>query len=635
MCGIAGAWVAPGWSADPELGTRMIQALRHRGPDDVGCEISHNAFLAHARLSILDLSPAGHQPMPNEDGNVWIVFNGEIYNFTELRLELEGLRHRFRSHTDTEVVIHAYEQWGIDCLQRLTGMFAFALWDENQRRLWLVRDRLGIKPLFYAANERGVFFGSEIKAVLASGAVSRDVDFQALSYFLALNYTPAPRTLFREVRQLPAGHYLLIGPDGAVRKQQYWDLEFECEPCHRSESQWVASFEELMHLVVGQHLVSDVPFGLFLSGGMDSSSLAWWMREHLSEPLRSFTIRFAEKSHDESPYARMVADTLGTNHSEFIVTPDLTGALPELVWHAEEPTADSSMLAMYYLAREARQRVKMVLAGDGSDEILAGYDTYTAYYILRLYYLLPDHLRAALESVILRFLPVRDAKLGWEEKLRRFLNGARHSPELAHGCWRMIFNSQARQELLAPLKGQAGVEAEVLDLYRDWFARCKAGTALNRMLYVDTRFYLPNDMLVKVDRMTMAHGLEARVPFLDHRVVEFCAQVPEHLKLKRYTQKKYLLKKTMRGRLPKQIIKRRKAGFNLPNARWLRGELRELAGDLLSGSSLRQIGWFDAKFVEGLFQDHLAQRADNSHQLWGLLVLVLWWRQNHTGGYIS
>lgn len=631
MCGIAGAWLPRDHPPDPDLGARMIAPLMHRGPDDRGVQVLPRAVLAHARLSILDLSPAGHQPMANPDQTVWIVFNGEIYNFLSLRGELEALGHRFRSGSDTEVLLHAYEQWGLDCLERLAGMFAFAIWDTRRERLWLVRDRLGIKPLFYAQTEAGLFFASEAKGVLASGAVSREVDFQALSYFLGQNYTPAPWTLFRTIRQLPPGHYLLADDQHGVVVKEYWDLAFPVRR-GRGRGQWLEEFHDLMHRVVGQHLLSDVPLGAFLSGGVDSSSVAWWMKAQAAESVHTFTISFAERAFDEAPYAELVARALGTRHERFRVSLDFEDLLPRLVWHAEEPTADSSMLAMYCLARETRQRVTVALAGDGADELLAGYETYPAHYLLRLYQAIPGGLRRALEPLVLDHLPVREAKVGWEEKIRRFLAGARYSPAEAHGAWRMIFGPEARAELLRPLAGQPGVEADFLALYRAAFARRPEASPLNRMLYVDLRHYLPNDMLVKVDRMTMAHGLEARVPFLDHRVVEFCAQAPESLKLRGLLQGKHLLKAAMRGRLPRPVLTRRKAGFNMPNAHWLRTSLRDFAGDLLSPASLKPIGWFDENYVQRLFDDHQRGRADHSHQIWGLLVLVLWWRQFQSPG---
>lgn len=634
MCGIAGAWSIREGFLDQDMGARMLEPLLHRGPDDKGIRVFNRAVLAHARLSILDLSQTGHQPMANEDESIWIVFNGEIYNFVELREELKSLGHGFNSNSDTEVLIHAYEQWGVSSLERIAGMFAFALWDDRRQRLWLVRDRLGIKPLFYAETNGNVYFASEAKGILATGVVSREVDFQAMNYFLAQNYTPAPWTLFRKIRQLQPGHYMLIDDENGVQTKEYWDLSFNVRK-GRKKAEWLADFDDLMRHVVGQHLLSDVPLGAFLSGGVDSSSLVWWMSEQTVHPVHTFTISFAEKSYDESPYADLVATTLGTRHEKFRVVMDFEKILPELVWHAEEPTADSSMLATYCLSRETRRHVKVVLAGDGADELLAGYETYTAHYLLRLYQLLPRGMRRILEPIILGSLPVREVKVGWEEKLRRFLGGAKLTPEEAHGCWRMIFGAEARRELLRPITDRPGGDADVLDIYRACFARCNASTALNRLLYFDTRQYLPNDMLVKVDRTTMAHGLEARVPFLDHRVVEFCAQLPEGLKLRGLTRTKYLLKTAMRGRLPKQVLNRRKEGFNIPNAIWLRTHLRTFAGDLLSPSSLRQIGWFDESYVERLFNDHLKERADNSHQIWGLLVLVLWWRQYQKGCEIS
>lgn len=625
MCGIVGAMTV-GSSADQGLIMAMIKQLSHRGPDGQQVYCDGPVGLAHSRLAILDLSDTGGQPMTNEDQTIWIVVNGEIYNYIELRQDLMVRGHVFRSTTDIEVILHAYEEWGMDCLQRLCGMFAFGLWDARCQRLWLVRDRLGIKPLFYARLPGVLLFASEIKALLAYPGVDRTVDFEGLSYYLALNYMPAPSTLFRNIRQLLPGRYLRVEADGRVEEHEYWRLEF-IENETRSENDWIESFSSLLDTVVNQHLLADVPFGAFLSGGVDSSAVVYWMTQNLAEPVKTFTAKFNEDSFDESGYARRVARHLGTAHHEAVILPDVSAVLPAIVWHAEEPTADSSMVALYYLARAARQRVKMVLCGDGADEILAGYETYQAYFILRLLSWLPSWLRQGIIEPLVARLPSSDTKVNWIFKLRRFISGLGYPPESAHALWRQIFNREARQQLLGAAVHQPGMEAEVMDLYRALFARTNARKPLNRLLYVDTAFYLPNDMLVKVDRMTMAHGLEARVPFLDHRLVEFAARVPPAYKMRYFCQKKYLLKRSLEGRLPAKIIHRRKSGFNMPNARWIKYELRPFVMDVLSAASLKRMGIFDLAFVERLLASHFSGQSDNSHQIWCLLSLSLWWRQ--------
>jgi len=602
----------------------MLTSIAHRGPDDSGTYQDGATSLGHRRLSILDLSSDGRQPLCNEDRTVWISFNGEIYNFKSLTSRLTDLGHRFSSRTDTEVIIHAYEEWGLDFLDKLHGMFAFALWDASKLRLWLVRDRLGIKPLFYSIIPGGgVAFASEAKALLNLPEVCRDIDFKALSYFLASNWTPAPYTLFSGIRQLEPGEQLLLEPGRDPVRSFWWDLVFD-ESVAKSEKTWLTEFEALMCQVVEDHLQSDVPFGAFLSGGLDSSATVRWMSDILHQPVNTFSIGYREKSYDETAFARLVADSCGADHRRFELTAEDAMLLPRVVRHAEEPTADSSMISLWRLAQEARKNVTMVLTGDGADEILAGYPPYQARLAVNLFRCLPSFCRKAVSKGV-NSLPISDKKMSLGFKLRRFIHGAEHPPEDAHALWRVIFSREARRELLAPVAAMPGVSADMVDVFRESFSRTNAKHPLNRMLYVDTRLYLPGDMLVKVDRMTMAHGLEARVPFLDHRVVEFCATLPPSLKLKGWVVKKYLLRKSMEGRLPTAVISRRKAGFNLPKAPWIKSGLREFTCDYLSTSRISSMGLFDPRVVERLLDNHFRGREDNSHQIWGLLTLSVWW----------
>ncbi|MFQ5857813.1 MAG: asparagine synthase (glutamine-hydrolyzing) [Anaerolineae bacterium] len=625
MCGITGVLEFDGRAASDEVVRQMTTVLAHRGPDGEGVYAAGPVGLGHRRLAIIDLTSAGRQPMSNEDNSVWITFNGEIYNFLDIRRELEERGHTFRSATDTEVVVHAYEEWGTDCLRRFNGMFAFGLWDAHSRRLWLVRDRLGVKPLFYCLLPERLLFGSEIKSILRGPGVDRTLDYEALAYYLALNYTPAPYTLFGAIRQLLPGHYIIADETGHIEDREYWDIVYR-EPGPSDEHDYVEEFRALLEDAVRLRLISDVPFGAFLSGGLDSSSMTYWMSRHVDQ-VKTFSIGFGEASFDEVEHACTVAGAIGTDHHEQIVTADAATILPKLVWHAEEPTADSSMVAVYRLAEMTRKHVTMVLSGDGADEILAGYDTYQAHYLCRLYRFLPAWIRACLIAPVIRKLPASDAKVSWDFKMKRFVAGANLSPEDAHATWRMVFNAEARAELLSPARHEVGVKADAIDLYRAVFARTNARHPLDRMLYADARFYLPNDMLVKIDRMTMAHGLEARVPYLDYRLVEFLAGVPPYLKLKGFRHKKYLLKTAMRGRLPDSILKRAKEGFNVPNARWIKGELKTFVLDHLSPEAIRPLGLLDSNVVERLLCDHFEDRADNSHQIWCLLVLCLWHRQ--------
>ena len=581
--------------------------------------------LGHRRLAVIDLSLAGKQPMSNEDGTIWITFNGEIYNFREIRLDLEKRGHTFQSNTDVEVVVHGYEEWGVHCLQKLNGMFAFALWDDSHDRLWLVRDRIGVKPLFYCALPHKFLFGSEIKAILCDPDVNRTLDYEVLTYYLSLNYTPAPYTLFAGIRQIPPGCWLIVDESGKIHEKEYWDLQFREDENHAEET-YRNGFVTIFEDSVRQRLVSDVPFGALLSGGLDSSSIVYYMSQLLKDPVKTFSIGFKEKSFDEEKYSQLVAGALNTNHHQEKIFGENIDLLPKIVWHSEEPTADSSMLAVYHIAKFARQYVTMVLTGDGADEILAGYETYQAYYLHQLFNKLPASLQSMIMSSVLA-LPVSDKKLSLESKLKRFVAAASAPWEDAHGMWRMIFSPDLRAELLQPIREHPGTQADFLALYRASFARTNARHPLNRLLYVDTRLYLPNDMLVKIDRMTMAHGLEARQPFLDYRLVEYMASVPPSLKMRNFFTKKYLLKVSMNGKLPKEIVNRKKQGFNVPNSQWMKQDSRDYVLDLLSSDSIRRLGFLDEVVVTRILQDHMKGKVDYSHQIWCLLVLVLWHQQ--------
>jgi asparagine synthase (glutamine-hydrolysing) len=627
MCGIAGYLNFDGSPVQPEVVQAMINRIAHRGPDAEGIYTDKIIGLGHRRLSILDLSESGRQPMSDQSATIWLTFNGEIYNFWEIRYELEAKGYIFHSTSDTEMIIYAYQEWGRQCVERFNGMFAFALWDTAKQSLWLVRDRLGIKPLFYAHLGQTFLFGSEIKALLTHPMLTnRDLDYEALAYYLATNYVPIPYTLFQHVRQILPGHYLIISAGGHIEDVEYWKLCYH-EDDYQNDKFYLDAFNELLEDAVHAQLISDVPFGSFLSGGLDSSSIAYLMSHHLEEPVKTFSIGFDEDSYSELPYARQVAQRIGANHFEFTVKPGDAALVEQLVWHAEEPTADSSMIGVYRVAEMARQHVKMVHSGDGADEIMAGYPTYTAYYLHQMYHRIPGFIRNRIPAA-LSLLPVSDTKMGLDTKVRRFISGAQPaSGEDAHALWRIIFDSSSREALIKPIQDKPGIHADIQDLYRSWFKQSNAQHPLNRLLYVDTCLYLPSDMLIKVDRMTMAHGLEARVPFLDHRLVEFMARVPPHLKLNRYTNGKYLLKRAMRDKLPQAVLQRKKAGFNIPKSTWMKNELKSFVVDLLSPSHIQKMGLFDSTIIQHLLQDHFDQKADNSHQIWGLLVLSLWWEQ--------
>jgi asparagine synthase (glutamine-hydrolysing) len=627
MCGIAGQLNFDGRPVSRERLESMAARLAHRGPDGSGVRTFGAAGLAHRRLKIIDLSDAARQPMANEDGSIWLIYNGEIYNYKELREQLEGAGHRFASSTDSEVILHGYEEWGLDCLRRFNGMFAFAVWDNAKQRLWLVRDRLGVKPLFYAVSPSGLTFGSEVKAVLDDPAVNRALDYESLSYYLALNYLPAPFTLFKQIRQLEPGQQLIADAHGNVTLSRYWDIAFDNDPPPRSEASWRDELDATMLDAVRLRLRSDVPFGVFLSGGVDSSGVAYWMSRHLDTPVQAFTASFREDSYNELRYARLAAGAVGAELHERVIDADAAMLLPTIVAHAEEPTADSSMVAVYHLARFARERVTVVLSGDGADDMLAGYETHQAYYLHRAYRAIPRMLRQGIIRPIVESLPASYEKVSLETKLKRFVAAGDLDWQAAHASWRMIFSPADRRRLLAPVATQPGASADAVDLYKSWFKRSNARDPLNQMLYVDTMLYLPADMLVKIDRMTMAHGLEAREPYLDYRVVELCARMPAALKLHRLRHKKHILKQVLRGRVPDEVLFRKKQGFNVPKAQWIQSGLRDFVNDTLAPSRIKATNILDPAVVADVVRSHFSGRQDRSHEIWSLLVLSIWFDQ--------
>lgn len=624
MCGIAGVFHVDGQPADPEIVEKMTRLIAHRGPDGQAEWVRGAVGLGHRRLSIVDLSERGKQPMSNEDGSVWITFNGEIYNHQGLRSDLLTKGHLFTSQTDTESIVHGYEEYGEGVIQYLNGMFAFAIWDGRKQELFLVRDRLGIKPLFYGLFGDTFLFGSEIKAILAHPACQRELDTTALDLYLSLNYTPAPMTMIRGIRQLEPGQWMRVKANSReLEIVTYWDVDYS-QKTDLTFEEAVEQFDSLLHAAVERRLMSDVPLGAFLSGGLDSSAVVACMKNTATGAVKTFSMGFGEASYNEAPYAREVAAHLNTQHFERTVTPDLAAILPKIVWHGEDPLADSSMIPVYYLSQMTREHVTVALAGDGADEILAGYPTYVATRWARLTEFIPRPVIETAVQPLIDLLPVSDAKVSRREKLQRFTNGIGYGWQDAHAVWRQIHSESQKRQILT--NGILNGSTRLFDTYRRYYERCQSEDMLDKLLYVDTRFYLPNDMLAKVDRMSMAHGLEARVPFLDYTLVEFAASLPADYKLRRGVGK-YILRKSMEKRLPKNTLTRPKAGFNIPVAKWLREELRDLLIDTLSVKNLTEVDIWQPSNIQKMIQEHMQRKRDNGYQLWGLLTFMLWWKQ--------
>jgi asparagine synthase (glutamine-hydrolysing) len=610
----------------------MCDALRHRGPDDEGYHVAPGVGLGQRRLSIVDLA-TGHQPLANEDGTVWVTFNGEIYNFQELRRRLEGLGHRFVTHSDTEVIVHAYEQYGPDCVNHLRGMFAFALWDGGRQTLLLARDRVGKKPLFYATAGDEFVFASELQGLLRHPGIRREADPTALDEYLTYGYVPAPRSAFRGVFKLPPAHYLTVGRprSGAegieLRLQRYWQLDYGPKG-HVRDEEAAEGLLEVLTEAVRLRLIADVPLGALLSGGIDSSLIVALMSRLSDRPIRTFSIGFEEQEFNELPHARRVARHYGTDHHEFIVRPDALEVLPALVRHYGEPFADSSALPSYYVARLTRQHVKVALNGDGGDEGFAGYERYLGSILADHYRKLPRLVRAGFVRPVAALIPETLSRRSRFQQAKRFLQAAELPLVPRYLRWVSHFGAEARQRLYTPefkqVLGGADAEAWLVGLFED--ARRAGLGRLDTLLDVDRQSYLPYDLLVKVDIATMANSLEARSPLLDHKVLEYAARLPDRMKL-RGRSLKYLLKLVGRRLLPAENLRRRKMGFGVPIGAWMRASLGQFVDDVLLSPGARTRPYLRPEAVRQLVQSHRESKRDMSGPLWALLCLEMWHRE--------
>ncbi len=621
MCGIAGRLnYLSGAPVDGAIVRRMCDLIGHRGPDGEGSLIRGPLGLGHRRLAIIDLSPAGRQPMATPDERLWIVFNGEIYNFQELRKDLEARGYHFRSRTDTEVLLAAYREFGVDCLSRLRGMFAFAIWDAEARSLFVARDRLGKKPLHYLCDQDGIAFASEPKAFLADPSFRAEPDLEALSHYLSYQYVPSPFSAFKGVRKLPPAHYLLIR-DGQLETRRYWKLSYKTK-LRIDEDDACRELLARLREAVALRLISDVPLGAFLSGGIDSSATVALMAEVGSAPVKTFSIGFDEEGYNELSYARLVATRYATDHHEFIIRPRAVEILPKLVWHYNEPFADESAIPTYYLSEMTRRHVKVALNGDAGDENFAGYRRYVADTRREVYRRLPPSLRTSLKRVA-RWLPYPQGRQTLLARGKRWLEAADQPYERLYARRSMQFDPELKNDLCTPAFMESASGMESTELILQGYRGSDAQDFLDATLDVDVAHYLPDCLLVKVDIATMAHGLEGRSPFLDHEFMEFAASLPVDLKL-RGTTKKYILKKALKNLLPPEIVDRPKMGFGVPLEEWFRNDLKEMASDILLGRRLREREYFRPAAVERLFDEHVRGVATWHDQLWNLLMLELW-----------
>jgi len=636
MCGIVGKISLDGAAVEPGLIKKMCDTVAHRGPDDEGIWVSHKnpgisndstpnlaqVGLGHRRLSIIDLSPAGHQPMTNEDRSLCITYNGEIYNFLALRCQLEAKGHHFSSNTDTEVILHLYEEYGDRCVELLRGMFAFGIWDEKQQRLLLARDRLGKKPLFYYSDGKKFLFASEIKAILADPEIKASPDLTALHHYLTYQYVPSPFSAFKGINKLPPGHILTL-ENGQIKISRYWKLSYAHKQ-HRSEEEWTEAIMEKLQEAVRLRMISDVPLGAFLSGGIDSSAVVALMTQLSSGPIKTFSIGFEEEEYNELPYARLIAQRYQTEHHEFIVKPNAIEIFPKLIWHYNEPFADSSAIPTYYLVKMTRKYVTVALNGDAGDENFAGYDRYVANKLASWYDCLPGFLRSQIHKMLF-LLPYSTDPRSFLRRGKRFLEALAESRERRYGHWLIHFSNDQKDDLYTNEFKRLVGEIDSMSLLEHWYATSDALDFIDATLSVDVNSYLPDDLLVKVDIASMAHSLEARSPFLDHEFMELAAQIPSSLKLKGRT-KKYILKKALAPLMPPEILNRPKMGFGVPIDHWFRKELKEMAYDTLLDNRALQRGYFNKNYVKQMLDEHSRGYRNWHYLLWNLLMLELWHR---------
>ncbi len=622
MCGIAGFISKDGGvgkTAREQTLDRMCRVITHRGPDEQGTIVRDRAALGMRRLSIIDLK-SGQQPIFDCSGDLAIVFNGEIYNYRSLKKELESRGHKFKTNSDTETIVHAYEEFGADCLGHLRGMFAFAIYDFRDESLFIARDRVGKKPLFYSLNQDGdLVFGSELKCLLEFG-IDREIDLAALDSYLTFGYVPEEFCIFKGVRKLLPGHFLKFR-DGRVTTAQYWDFDYSGAADIRTEQDYVEVLREKLREAVKIRLISEVPLGAFLSGGVDSSSIVAMMSEASGAPVKTFSIGFNEDTFNELKFARIAAEHFKTEHHEFVVTPDLVGIVDELVWHFDEPFADSSALPTYMVSKMARDFVTVVLSGDGGDELFAGYTRYATDKRRSGLGRIPAPIRRGLLRPLSEALPagatgrnfIYNSSL---DAIDRYIDSVSHFGKLKKPD---LYSAQMKARLDG---GQGGAEA----LFRELALRPASNHPLDHLLYLDSKTYLPSDILTKVDRMSMAVSLEARVPLLDHELIELVATIPPELKLKGL-ETKYIFKKAMEGIVPHEILYREKQGFGVPINEWINAELKDRIDEDLRSRRAAGRGYFEPRFVERLLDEHRRGRRDHSHSLWILWMLELWHRR--------
>ncbi len=618
MCGICGF----NWQ-DEDLIQKMTGNIRHRGPDSDGFRVFPEMTLGNTRLSIIDLSESGNQPMVNHDGNLWIVYNGEIYNFPRIKEDLEAKGYRFNGHCDTEVVLKSFEEYGPRCLQKFNGMFAIAIWDNDKKELFLARDRIGIKPLYYYLKDGRLIFGSEIKSILEADCVKKEVNPQSLYYYLGYEFVPAPDTMFSDIHKLRQGHYAVF-KDGRLNIEQYWDIKFSNEIS--DEDQAADMVFDALERSVKRRLISDVPLGVFLSGGLDSSTVVGFTARNYSKKFNTFSIGYKDKTFSELPYARAMSDYFGTEHNVLMIDPVSPDDISESLYHLDEPMTDLSCIPFYLISRKARQKVKVCLSGEGGDEVFMGYDRFKAARMDSYYRIFPGFFREKIVAPLIKKLPDRPQKKGAVNVLKRFIEGSLYPVEAGAMRWQYFLNPGIEENIFTK-STRDRISFTPFDPIYYFSRQCNSDLSQDRDIYVDIKLTMADSVLMKVDKMSMATSLEVRVPFLDHEVIELAASIPASLKLKGMTTK-YIFRKALEKNhfLPDNIIYRGKQGYSLPIKNWLRNELKGFMISLFDKSDLIRDN-FDRQYISQLIEEHAVMKHNHNHILWSLINAALWYER--------
>ncbi len=618
MCGICGfSW------QDEKLIRRMTDKIHHRGPDSSGVKSFPGMSIGNARLSIIDLSKNGDQPMVNQYGDLWIVYNGEIYNFGEIKKDLSSRGYRFNGHCDTEVVLKSYEEYGPDCLHSFNGMFAMAIWDNKKKELFLARDRIGIKPLYYYFKDSRLIFGSEIKCILESDHVQKEVNLQSLYYYLGYEFVPAPDTMFKNIYKLRQGHYAIF-KEGRLKIEKYWDLKFSPEILEEEEA--ADRVFEVLEKSVKRRLISDVPLGVFLSGGLDSSTVVGFTARNYGRRLKTFSIGYKDKTFSELPYAKKVSDYFGTEHNVLMIDPISPDDISDSLYHLDEPMTDLSSIPFYLISRKAREQVKVCLSGEGGDEIFMGYDRFKAAKMDSYYRIFPKAFREKIIAPIITRLPDQPQKKGAVNMLKRFIEGSLYPLEAGAMRWQYFLSSGMAENIFnGPVR--QNISFTPFDPIYHFSRLCNSDNPVDKDIYVDIKLTMADSVLMKVDKMSMATSLEVRVPFLDHEVMELAMSIPANLKLNRMMTK-YIFRKALKKNqfLPDSIIYRGKQGYSLPIKNWLRGELKDYMADLFNTSPVIKDN-FDGRYISRLIDEHMTLKHNHNHILWALINVGLWYKR--------